>query len=311
MRMSGFGCVLIASILVPAPAAGQSIEGSPHGHGRSAATGRAAIESLEGRLEQAVARVSMPHAGILLGRAGASRGYRLPGYGIVFVLAPRALPGDEGPVFVVRGGPGKSRRGHGEDTGAGHPELEVVTSLEVEEIEALERQVVILQHAAEAQRRAAEEDHERIVHDIRIRLAPAPDSEAGEGERRAVLVDEGALPPAPEGAPPSPGVPPPPPWHFWFGEEASEEGRSPDQVVEDVRGAVVTVLESRAPGVAGLGADEFVTVAVDFVPGGFFASPRRATRTLIVRARQKDLAAHARGKIASKELRARVEVFEY
>jgi hypothetical protein len=82
-------------------------------------------------------------------------------------------------------------------------------------------------------------------------------------------------------------------------------------VVEDVRGAVITVLESRAPGVVGLGADEFVTVAVDFVPGGFFASHRRATRTLIVRARQKDLAAHARGKIASKELRARVEVFEY
>jgi hypothetical protein len=82
-------------------------------------------------------------------------------------------------------------------------------------------------------------------------------------------------------------------------------------VVEDVRGAVITVLESRGSGIVGLEADEFVTVAVDFVPGGFFASHRRATRTLIVRARQKDLSDHARGRIDSNELRARVEVFEY
>jgi hypothetical protein len=152
------------------------------------------------------------------------------------------------------------------------------------------------------------------VRDIRVRLSPAPDSETevSEGERRTILVDKTApLPEAPDVAALPVGGPGPPPWRFWFGEEVSEEGRTPQRVVEDVRGAVIGVLEARVPGVAGLGDDEFVTVAVDFVPGGFFTSHRRPTRTLIVRARQKDLDAHARGKIASKELRARVEVFEY
>jgi hypothetical protein len=278
------------------------------------AANRQAIASLEGRLERAVAEVSPPHAGILLGRASGSRGYRLPGYGIVFVLTPRALPGRAGAVYVVRRGLPKGGHGHGEERAAERRDLESVPATEIGEIEALERQALILQHAAEAQRRAAEEDHARIVRSIRIRLDPDPtaETEVSEEERRTILVDETApRPEAPEVAVPSPGAPIPPPWRFWFPEQVSEEGRTPDRVVEDVRGAVIGVLEARAPGVTGLGADEFVTVAVDFVPGGFFASHRPPTRTLVIRARQKDLDAHARGKIASKELRARVEVFEY
>jgi hypothetical protein len=102
-----------------------------------------------------------------------------------------------------------------------------------------------------------------------------------------------------------------PPWKFWFEGEASEEKRTPDRVVEDVRAAVIETLETRGATVAGLGEDDFVTVAVDFVPGDVFASPRRPTRTLIVRARQGDLAARAAGALAPEELRARVEVIEY
>jgi hypothetical protein len=63
--------------------------------------------------------------------------------------------------------------------------------------------------------------------------------------------------------------------------------------------------------VAGLDADEWVTVAVDFVPGDIFSSHRRPTRTLIVRARQGDLVARAEGALAPEELRERVEVIEY
>jgi hypothetical protein len=70
-------------------------------------------------------------------------------------------------------------------------------------------------------------------------------------------------------------------------------------------------LDARAGAAVGLRGDEFVTVAVDFVPGDLFASHRRPTRTLIVRARQRDLEARARGTIAPEELRARVEVIEY
>ena len=64
----------------------------------------------------------MPHAGILLGRSRSSRGYRLPGYGIVFVLTPRALPGDEN-VFVVR-------RPHGHSGGPVHVERHVTVPVD-------------------------------------------------------------------------------------------------------------------------------------------------------------------------------------
>ena len=305
MRTPG---LLMASLLAPALVAGQPAERSREDrNARTAPTSREKLASLELHLEHAVAAVSAPHAGILLGQANASRGYRLPGYGVVFVLTPRALPGGERAVHVIRGrlqGP-RSRR----DSHAGPSrEVEVMTTTEVEEIEALERQVLVLQHAAAAQHRAAEEDHERIVRDIRFRFRLAPSTvEEGEiiGEdTHAVFADETA-PLSVE--PPSTR----PPWSFWFGSETPGEARSPDRLVRDVQVAVIGVLESQAAGVTGLGADEFVTVAVDFVPGGFFSSHRRATRTLIVRARQGDLAACAQGKIALEELRARVEVIEY
>jgi len=75
--------------------------------------------------------------------------------------------------------------------------------------------------------------------------------------------------------------------------------------------AVLAALDSQGEAVAGLAPDDFVTVAIDFVPGGFFTSHQRPTRTLIVRARQRDLAARARGAIPPEELRSRVEVIEY
>jgi hypothetical protein len=79
----------------------------------------------------------------------------------------------------------------------------------------------------------------------------------------------------------------------------------------DVRAALIGALESRSEQIPGLGAEEFVTVAVDFVPGSFFASHARPVKTLVVRARVRDLEAHARGALASTELRRRVEVVEY
>jgi hypothetical protein len=102
-----------------------------------------------------------------------------------------------------------------------------------------------------------------------------------------------------------------PPWKFWLRVETDEERRSPDRIVEDVRSAVVGALDARAGAAAGLSGDEFVTVAVDFVPGDLFASDREPSRTLIVRVRQRDLEARAQGKMALEDLEDRVEVIEY
>jgi hypothetical protein len=295
MRRLAFPTALAAVVLAPVLSAGQGAETDREAlSARGATVDRERMESLEERLEQAVTKVSVSHAGILLGRTSASRGYRLPGYGVVFVLTPRALPGDEA-VYVLRGHPRPGRVHPG-------PHREAVGSDEVDELEALERQVLILQHAAETRRRAAQEDSERIVHSLRGRFGPTSEQkdETAEGE------------PA-EGTPPTdaPPAPPPPPWSFWFETDVPREARSPEQVVKDVRKAVITVLESRGASVAGLEDDEFVTVAVDFVPGAFFAAHPRPTRTLIVRARHEDLAACARGEMAPEKLRAKVEVIEY
>jgi len=300
MRIPGLSSLLAAVLLVPPLVAGQDAESDREAlFAWTAAASRDEMQSLEVHLEHAVAEVSVSHAGILLGRTNTSRGYRLPGYGVVFVLTPRALPGSE-TVSVFRGHPRMERAHPGP-----HREVEIFTTTEVEEIEALERQVVILQHAAEARRRAAEEDHERIVRRVRIHLAPVSAAEAPEGEPEPV--DETAA--LPTGGPTVP--PPPPPWRFWFETERPKEERTPERVVADVREAVIEALESRGADVIGLEADEFVTVAVDFVPGDFFAAHPRPTRTLIVRARQKDLAARGRGAMAPEELRAKVEVIEY
>ncbi len=181
-----------------------------------------------------------------------------------------------------------------------------------EDIETFERQVLVLQQESEATRRAAEEEMERIVQDVRVRVAPPSE----------VHVEVQATPEAPE-PPAAPRVPPPPapaeaplppappPWRFWFETGTPEEKRAPEEVIADVRGAVIDALATQGVRLVGLAADERVTVTVDFVPGGMFAAQARPGKTLVVSARVKDVDARARGAITPDEFRKRVEVTEY
>jgi hypothetical protein len=257
---------------------------------------RAGILAFEVRLDHAIGRVSLPHAARLLGRDSA-RGYRLPGYGLVFVLAPRALPGASSVVYRF-GGPAQLAHAAPKPPAPGSSRLPP-------EIESVERQVIILQHETEQTRQAAERDMERIVHDVRVRMAPA---EAAAGD--------GAAPPALPGAPAEPAAadpqtPPPPPWKYWFESDASHDERKPETVIADVRRALVDALASQPSRPPGLQPDESVTVAVDFEPAGLFVTAALPARTLIVRARVRDLDARARGAITVDELRRRLEVSEY
>lgn len=272
------------------------------------AVGREGIEALEAQLDRAVDRVSVPQLLPLVGRPGSARGYRLPGYGLVIVLSPRALPGPEGldvlrPRQRVRV---EARRGGDTAVWVEAPEA----------IEALERQVILLQRETERARREAEEVQERIVEHVRVR-SPRP------AEVTVELLPE---PPAPAAAPeaPSPGQPPgaaaeapppppsvPPPWKYWFHAEEARDPRSADAVVADVRAAVIEALGAHPPRMRGLGPEEFVTVAVDFESGGRLARHPRAERTLVVRAKVRDIQARAGGALDAAELRRRIEVLEY
>jgi hypothetical protein len=256
---------------------------------------REEIEAVEATVARAVDRVSLPHAARLLGRIESARGYRLPGYGVVVVLTPRTLPGGEGQIFVVRHAPKRRLRTVTPHAGTGE-----APAADEEAIETFERQVLILQHETEAARLAAEEEAERILHDVRIRV----------GTPSEVHV-EMVPPPPPE--PPSTAAGPaaPPPWKFWFETGTQQEKRTPEKVVSDVRGALVDALTAGRVRFTGLTGDERVTVTVDFVPGGIFAASARPEKTLLVSAREKDLDARARGALTPEELRKRVEVVEY
>ncbi len=276
---------------------------SPHAAGRAPQVARAGIEMLGAQLDQAVDRVSAPHAARLLGRELA-RGYRLPGYGLVIVLAPRALPGT-GELLLHFGPPKRQLHLRTVQPVSGRD-----APSEAEPIESLEQQVIVLQHEAEQARRAAEEGQERIVQELRVRLGeteavPGGSAATTPGDAASAAQAGAQSAPAPE------AVIPPPPWKFWFESGAERDRRTPAAAIDDVRRALVQALETHGGEVPGLRPEEFVTVAVDFEPAGLFADDQRPEHTLVVRARFGDLAARARGALPPQELQRRVEVIEY
>jgi hypothetical protein len=93
--------------------------------------------------------------------------------------------------------------------------------------------------------------------------------------------------------------------------QGPRDTRPPDAIVADVRAALVDALATHPGRVAGLGPDECVTVAVDFESAGRVARRPRPERTIVVRARVRDMEARAAGAIGPDELRRRLEILEY
>jgi len=211
---------------------------------------------------------------------------------------------------------------------------------QAEELLAIEQQVLDFQREAEEERQKAEREFERISQDIRLRMAPLP-LPAPPGSRAAAPASApqapgrpvsaapqapptGAVAPAPAvapGEPPPPDapgppaiaglpLPQPPPWRFWF-DGGPPDRRTPAKVIADVRATVIAILESAGARLRGLAPDEYVTVAVDFVPAGVFVAQVRPARTVVVRARKRDLDARSRSQLSADDLRRRVEVSEY
>jgi hypothetical protein len=177
---------------------------------------------------------------------------------------------------------------------------------EARQIAEMEAQVAAFLKEAEEARQLAEREFEQLAIEMQVMLAP-PAPGAPEAP------DQPDAPGHPVRAPSSPRpsvVPVPPPWHFWFESSESSDPRAPEEVVADVRSAVVATLESHGLLLTGLQPEEHLAVAVDFVAGGPFAQSRPA-KTLVVRARRKDLDERARGKLSPDDLRKRMEIVEY
>lgn len=271
------------------------------------------LERFEWALDRAVRKVSRPSAAPILGGAEACRGYHLNGYGALFVLAPRALPlrhrtAQEPPpppgVPDAAAPPPRARTEKLEATRgkAGGPGGKEGGR---EDLQALEAQVAALQQAAETTREEAEVALEETSRELYRRLLTP--TLGGPPPLLAAPV-----PPAPVEAVGSGQLPPPavPPWRFWFEREEQEEPRSPERVLLEVRSAVTDVLESHGPALR-LGPEEFVVVVADFLSRSAFATRTRPARTLVVRVRKGELVDRAAGKLASDELRRRIEYSEY
>ena len=272
---------------------------APKAERHSAAVTRDALEALEAQLDRAVDRVSLPRVAGLLAR-DAARGYRLPGYGIVFVLTPRALPGD-GRNVLVHVTPRRHTGPRAQPSAAPDEESP-------REIETLERHVIILQNETEQARRAAEQDMERIVRDVRMHfVGPGETAPPVNTAAATAGAAHDETPPVPVEAP----LPPPPPWKYWFESGGTRDGRTPQAMVADVREALIEAFESHPARVPGLRPEEYVAVAVDFELPDPFVAHARPERTLVVRARVADIEARARATIGPDEFRRRLEVIEY
>jgi hypothetical protein len=171
------------------------------------------------------------------------------------------------------------------------------------ELRAIELKVEALQHEAERTRQEAEQAFEETFEGVRILLAPNPDPGSAETSTPSAATPEAPVPPA--------APPPAPPWRFWFESRAEAVERAPEHVIRDVRTAVTDSLESQGAHLATVRPEEFLTVAVDFVPRWGFDEGAPAIRTLIVRVRKRDLVDRASGKIGVDELRKRFEYVEY
>lgn len=283
---------------------------------------RGELETLAAELEAAVRKVSQPGVEPILGNEPA-RGYYIPGSGAMFVVPPRSLP-RERRVVVLAGrarvptapvqndpeykeleqllGPEAareyvSRRQLDERVRreiAQNARQRRLSSPEREaELRRLEQQVEAFQREAERARQEAEQAWAEITQEVQQRLeADAP----GSGSK-----------PTSVGGGPSVNLPAPPPWRFWFGTEDPEDERPPEQVVLDVRAAIVAALEAHGALLRNVGSQEQVSVAVDFLPRGLFAGGQRPARTLVVRVKKQFLEERQSGKLTSAQLLAKIE----
>jgi hypothetical protein len=258
---------------------------------------RSGLEPVQRALYERVQQVSRASVGHLMGVGETCRAYHLKGIGAFFVLAPRALPLRSGPGVLVLQPPPlpllppEELEARQKIRNQRVRDLETVKGQNEAEIRALEEQVREFQKEA----RRAHQEADRMV------------------EEQFALVRKARELGNPIPPPPVDVVEPPsPPWESWFIEEEHLDSRSADKVVSDVQAAVTQALEQSVRQLDVVAPDEWVIVAVDFFPQRlFFAPPSGPVKTVVIRARKKDLVEGASGKITPEELQKRIEFTQY
>lgn len=289
---------------------------------------RAELARFADVLDAAVRRVSRPSPFQVLGPMSGGRGFLLPGLGAVFVLPARGLPGRSGLLVLGEGMeppegvfPPKQDRLRERVAVRDPSELGDLD----QELRRIELQVEAYQREAERASEEAEQALARVAQDLRVRF---PEPKPAQAERAAPMPPTAPIaPPAPAApmvaaAPAAPAAPqataavpqpPAPPWRFWFQTEEREDPRPANQIISDVRAAIAGALEAHGYRLRIVRPEEFLVIAVDFTAGAFplLAERARSGRTLVVKARKKDLDDRAGGRLGAEELQRRIEYVEY
>lgn len=335
--MSGLdriGLVALAAALSAAPAA----------VAQTAVPERTELKRFALVLDDAVGQVSRARPLPVFGTATVTRSYPVPGVGYFFVLPPQALPSERRVLVLRRSGavPQPAPRADTELTRraveAARIDRDAVPQAEEasrpaeaatpaarragtrpreldRELREVEELALAYQREVERMSRQAEEAMARLTQALRegrreIRIPVGPIVVEGAPEAPA------APPPPAAGAPAAAPAAPLPPWRTWF-ELAEEPGLAappaPERLIGDVRAAIVEAMESQGPTLRALRPEEHIVVAVDFVPRAALAGVRDVPgpKTLVVRARKRDLDARHAGRISADEMRQRIEVVEY
>jgi hypothetical protein len=176
----------------------------------------------------------------------------------------------------------------------------------------MEGQVLELQARMESVRREVEEARMEAERQVEMRLAfpPAPADVPGAPEAAAAPVAPAARPDAATPAVPAPPALPLAPWQYWFNADEPVDGRTEEALVRDVKAAVTALVEKRGAMLRQLAPEEYVTVAVDFVPRMSILGSR-IEKTLLVKVKKQDLDERRAGRLSADELRQRIEYAEY
>ena len=270
---------------------------------------RGQIERTAIFLDEAVHQTSRPSPLGLFEPSQMTRGYRIPGVGVVFVAPSRSLPSPRtvrwreralaaarrqvkttapapataaSPPQPGQGGPGPTgqsvitrRRFEFQGDGLSEAEKERV-------LRSFEEQARLLQENSLRQYQETEQALRQMMRN------GAPGS--AEEENGTLL-----LPPMP---PWNPGV---------FGEEPPDT-RTAQQVLDDVRQALAQALAANPPSF--LAAEESLIVTVDFFDDDVFDFVARPVSTLVARVQAKDVAACRAGSLSFEDFKKRIEYSE-
>ncbi len=264
----------------PAPSAVPAgIDPSPAGDPRLA------IETLAQNLDDAVRQVCRPSPANLFGPVQMTRGYRIPGVGVVFIVPPRTFA----PVRVVR-----LRDGRLPPEPAAKAVPRSVRTIqrvprrqetqEERELRAFQEQIKTWNDAALRMHQEAEQQFERMVREAMPNGAPVP-----------------SVSRAP--------VPAQPPWAEWWSSEEPSDTRSPREILDDVRQTLARALLTSAP--LGLRDGESCVVSVEFVPSDAFDLNVRPATTLVARVSAQDLEALRKGGQPLEALVKRIDFHEF